>query len=491
MTSIFALSIPITLILGSFAVYMSYQNITDTLAQTLKSSAVISATAAENEISEYGVIVQGIASQSAVYSEDEQNGMSLGDFLSWMKTSYGMEDVTVYSLNGKSATGGKAADDSLLKVALGGEVYLGSPYLHPDTGVLCIDMAAPIWKDGTAGTKVSGVLSCSLPQSFINTIAEKIQMSQNSHTRIINAQGVTIASTMAQEAKDGQNISSASAGQKELGEMIAAAIAGKSGFGTYKQNGKTQYAAYAPIEGTGGWSILINAPSGDFNGGVIKTSYISAALALVFITYGLCGSLILSKGIVNPMMVSVDRVMLMADGDFTSPVPEIVSKSRELHRLRDRIAHMCSSTSEIISDIKFVLEEMSNGNFTVESDMPERYIGDYSEILIAENIIKNNLAKTLNEINSIAEQVSGGADQVSSGAQALAQGATEQASSVEELSATINEIAAQVRRSAEESEKANELTVQTGEIVQGSVEGMSQVSSAMDEISEASRNISR
>ena len=81
--SIFALSVPLTLTFGCFSAYMSYRNTIDTLEQTLNSSALISATAAENKISEYAVIVQGIASQSEGYS-DAQDGKSLENFLSRM-----------------------------------------------------------------------------------------------------------------------------------------------------------------------------------------------------------------------------------------------------------------------------------------------------------------------------------------------------------------------------------------------------------------------
>ena len=488
--SIFALSVPLTLSFGIFSAYMSYQNTTDTLEQTLSASALISATAAENEISEYAAVVQGIASQIGSYSE-QQDSEGLEGFLSRVKAAYGMQDISIFPLDGKS---GKPADKALLTAAMNGAVSIGSPYIHPDTGMLCVDMAAPIWANGSPGTKAAGVLFCALPQSDINSVAEKIHMSENSHTRIINAEGVTVASTNVQEAKDLQNLlaeTRADTSQTELSAIITAAASGEIGFGAYRQNGAAQLMAYAPIAGTEGWSILINAPVRDFDAGVRKTTYIAIVMAVLFIVYGLVGALILASGITKPMMVSVDRLMLMSDGDFSSPVLEIRSRSRELHRLRDCIKHMCDSTNEMISDIKFVLGEMSDGNFRIESNMPERYVGDYSEILTAENTIKNKLAHTLNEINTIAEQVSGGADQVSAGAQALAQGATEQASSVEELSTTINEITAQVRRSAEESEKANELTVEAGEIMRGSVEGMSQVSTAMDEISETSRNISR
>ncbi len=491
--SIFALSLPLTLSFGVFAAYMSYQNTIDTLEQSLGASALISATAAENEISKYAIIVQGIASQSEIDS-GEQGGKSLGSFLGGMKAAYGMQDIAVYSPDGKRIAGSKMADDALLTTARNGAVYIGSPYLHPDTGVLCVDIAAPIWANGSPDTRVEGVISCSLPQSDINGIAEKVNVSENSHTRIINAEGTTVASTSVQEAAALQNLlseSRADTAQNDLSTIVAAAVSGKSGFGTYRQNGEAQFVAFAPIEGTDGWSILINAPSGDFDAGTRKTIAISIAMTVIFLCYGLGGALVLAKGIASPMMVSVDRLFLMSDGDFSSPVPEIQSKSKELHRLRDCIKHMCDSTNEMISDIKVVLGEMSDGNFRVESKIPERYVGDYSEILIAQDIIKSKLANTLNEINSIAEQVSAGADQVSAGAQALAQGATEQASSVEELSITINEIAAQVRLSAEESEKANELAVQAGGIMHDSVGGMTQVSVAMGEISEASLNISR
>lgn len=103
---------------------------------------------------------------------------------------------------------------------------------------------------------------------------------------------------------------------------------------------------------------------------------------------------------------------------------------------------MSSGLREIISDVGYFLDEMSQGNFLVSTRCSERYVGEYENILTSAQNINTKLSDTLNQINRAS-------DQVSAGAQALSQGATEQASSVEELAATINEISGQVKETAE------------------------------------------
>ncbi len=56
---------------------------------------------------------------------------------------------------------------------------------------------------------------------------------------------------------------------------------GKNGFGSYKSGKKGMFAAYAPVNGTAGWSVAVVAPKSDylssmyFDFGVERIVYIS------------------------------------------------------------------------------------------------------------------------------------------------------------------------------------------------------------------------
>ena len=267
--------------------------------------------------------------------------------------------------------------------------------------------------------------------------------------------------------------------------------AGKNASSTFTQSGKKYTMAYAPVEGSDGLSAVIVTPHSDFNGQLGSTWLLLGGLTLFFVLYATWGIKRAVGFMATPLIFCYKRLDSMADGDFETEVPDIEAHCFEIQAIRDYMEKMRANTHEVIGDIDYTLGEMANGNFAVDSRIPERYLGDYSDVLKAERRIKDQLALVLTEMLEISEQVYAGSEQVSNGAQSLAQGATEQASSVEKLSTTIGAVARQITESAAEAEKARALTVESGAIMEGSVEAMNQVSSAMDEISETSRNISK
>jgi methyl-accepting chemotaxis protein/methyl-accepting chemotaxis protein-1 (serine sensor receptor) len=90
-----------------------------------------------------------------------------------------------------------------------------------------------------------------------------------------------------------------------------------------------------------------------------------------------------------------------------------------------------------------------------------------------------------------AEQVAAAANQVASSSQALAQGASEQAASLEETSASSQEINSMTQRNAENSRTAAELTAHVDEQVKAANQTLTQMLSAMGEISGSSQKISK
>jgi len=126
-------------------------------------------------------------------------------------------------------------------------------------------------------------------------------------------------------------------------------------------------------------------------------------------------------------------------------------------------------------------------NVSIQSD----YMGEFVALKDSINTIADSMNEVLSRIGVAANQVAAGTRQVSDGSQEISQGATEQASAIEELTATVTQIAAQTRQNAISAGEANELTLQAkAEAARGN-ESMKAMQRAMDEISEASRNISK
>lgn len=220
----------------------------------------------------------------------------------------------------------------------------------------------------------------------------------------------------------------------------------------------------------------------------------SLVFSICLIAGALVISLILgvmiSNGITKPIKDCVNRMELLVQGDLQTPVPEVKSED-ETGTLARSSKILVDGLSLIINDMSRILTNMAQGNLCVESEAPERYVGDFKTLLTSTETIISGLNTTLGSINQASDQVSVGSDQVSAGAQALSQGATEQASSVEELAATINEISNQVKDNARDAETASEKAKNAGEQIETSNQQMQEMQQAMSEIAEKASQISK
>ncbi len=215
---------------------------------------------------------------------------------------------------------------------------------------------------------------------------------------------------------------------------------------------------------------------------IIVACLISAAVG-VFL------GITMSSGIVNPVNEMQQASHGVAGGDLNA---EITYESRDaLGTLADNLRGLTHTFREVIGDVEHQLSEMGKGNFAVQSECPEAYVGDFARLREAMLRLTTSMSDTLSQIDVSADQVNSGGEQVSSSAQALAQGATEQASSVEELAATINEISSQVEATAGHARNAREDNQQSHDQIEICSAHMSELMNAMRDIEDKSQEISK
>lgn len=217
---------------------------------------------------------------------------------------------------------------------------------------------------------------------------------------------------------------------------------------------------------------------------------ISMLLVVTAIVLSTWVGVVISRGISRAIQACSDRLVRLAAGDITSPVPVIKSKD-ETGILASATETIVTGLTNVVKDVGFQLEEMGNGNFNVSTQAEESYVGDFAPLLQSVRVINNRLSETLLQINQSADQVSSGSDQLSGGAQELSQGATEQASSVQELAGTVAQISSQVQDNAENARQAREIVNRTGEELAVGNEKMQELISAMDAINNSSKEIGK
>lgn len=211
---------------------------------------------------------------------------------------------------------------------------------------------------------------------------------------------------------------------------------------------------------------------------IMTFSIVSAALLGIYI----------SNSIRKPVKEIEDAVQQLANGQLDGVCVSYTSRD-ELGKMSDSIRDLISYQKTIIEDISDILGDMSEGNFKVQSNVNEYYMGHYDRILVSMWGLRDKLSDTLWRISQSARQVANGSEQVSSGAQILAIGAEEQADSIEKLAIAVNEISEQVRVTKENADKARNQTDRAGAQVSESNQQMQEMISAMNIISERSDEI--
>ena len=329
-------------------------------------------------------------------------------------------------------------------------------------------------------------------ETFLNDIVSSISVSENSRAYMINSTGDTIADTTLETitVQNIENEAQSDSSLKELAEIHAAMREGKNGFGSYKSGKKGMFAAYAPVNGTSGWSVAVVAPKSDY----LSSMYFDIAVNLVMMVLAILASIFVALRLANsigrPMKACAERMRLLVEGDLESPVPEVVSRD-ETGLLTESTAELVNGLSAIIHDIGYLLKEMANQNLDIQSRNREAYVGDFQSILVSMRNLKVQLSDILRQINDSADEVSNASGQVSSSAQNLSQGSVEQASSVQQLAAQMSEISGQVKDTAAGALDVRQQTHHVGEAVSTCNSQMQELMNAMTRIHSSSDEIGK
>ena len=486
--------ITVSALFAVLAGVMAYRSTSTCLEQSMTQTALVAAKATKNEITRYYALAQEIANDSTLYSETSTNEEKIA-YLGAKSQNSELAGMNYYTVDGTLITDGQNYSSSdYFQKAINGETYISSPETDKATGALVYYVSTPVWQNGVSGSSVVGVVNFLVKQEVLNDNAADIKVSSHGNAYMIDKNGYTIADPDAELVASKENIpqqAQTNSNLKSLAEIYKKAIAGESGFGKYTYKGVKKFVAYAPIDGTDGWSICVGAPESEFTQGVTQTIYISIALLIVLLIIGTLITLGCVKTLAVPITAVMNRLHAFSKGDISSPMPNISTASIELESLKSSMEETTEYVSAVVTDIDFILTEMSDGNFDLFSKAPDKYIGDFENILASFRKLKKSLNGSFHGIAQASDQVSAGAFQVSNGAQTLAQGATEQASSVQELSASIEDISQRVATNAEDAEKAKKLTSETEAIMQNSGKDMELAREAMDEISATSKNIGK
>lgn len=476
--------------LGFVGCFLNYQTADATLKLSLTEAADIAAHQVSAEIAS----IQQMAVEAGCEADLANPDAPLQrkqHIIAQKVERYGYESGNIVNLNGTGLLDGASyADQAFFQAALTGVPFLSDPVLENSGKTIRYYVSAPLWKDGVPGTEIVGVVYFCPQGDFLAKLVTDIGIGETGYAYMLNKNGTNVADTSPEVIGIENSIEDAKTDDtlQACAEIEQKMIAGESGFGKYTYNHAMWIQGYAPVANTDHWSIGVASELSD----CLKNYYIAITATMIvaaaFLILGTLVSVSFAGKLSKPIKACCERLDQLSQGDLTTEVKRTDRKD-EIGLLTNRTAALIEKFKAIIQDISYVLDKMSAGNFTVDTEAV--YEGDFIPIQTSIRHILLSLNHTLKEIDRAANQVALGSGQVSGGAQALSQGAAEQASSIEELSASMAEVTEQTKQSASHSQLANERANAAAKGIVRSNEEMKRMLQAMNQINTKSAEISK
>ena len=170
--------------------------------------------------------------------------------------------------------------------------------------------------------------------------------------------------------------------------------------------------------------------------------------------------------------------------------PEDIENIAKLSQVKDEIGQTIGNSASFLHHVSTIaeqLETVANGDLTVDINL----LSDSDTMGKSLKQMVESLGGMFGDIQSSTSQVSTGAKQVAEGAQSLAQGATEQAASIQQLSSSIAEIAEKTKENAMTAGRTLKLSDSIKESAEKGSQQMDEMITAVNDINDASKNISK
>ena len=196
-------------------------------------------------------------------------------------------------------------------------------------------------------------------------------------------------------------------------------------------------------------------------------------------------------GISTPLDALKKRLETFSKGDLESEFPTAESKD-EIADMIHVASDMAADLRIIISDSDMLLGKMAEGDYTITSQVKDKYAGDFVGLLMAMSRMKHQMNDVMSQINDASSLVAAGSNNLAQAAQEMAEGAMDQSASIEELQATFADITEGVEKTSEKLNETYKIAQQYAKEADNShteMQGMVDVIARINETSKQIENI--
>lgn len=356
-------------------------------------------------------------------------------------------------------------------------VYISEPYLDEQSGQYCITLSKRMISDG----EFIGVCGMDLYMDDIVAVLESSYVDK-SYAFLVSATNTIVTHPNEELMIQGDTsytLETADDGEmKNLVKTDSIALISDHTFGV-----KSAISTEIPSVG---WKVVYVMPAADN----IKITFIVILLLVVLL-------FVVRKFIkkycnnemdrwFRPLGTISEKVIQMSEGDLDVVFNED-PLAEEIAMLTVSLNELVTNLKTYISDITFVVNNISNNNLDVSSSV--EYQGAFIAIQNGLNTIVDKLNFAFGQVNEQSEIVVNFSGQVQESTMQVAQGASEQNMAVQGLVANIEVLADQIQRITQNAEAASEVSELTNEqLAQGNAE-MKSLLAAMETIEDTSKQI--
>ncbi len=476
---VMVVSIVIVCLITSFMVAASFNTTDHTMLNTMEPMVKIASqnvssnlhllTERMYQLSESGEIKEMIASGV------EDAGMEA--FLEGEANKVEFVWIGIYHTDGSKYTGyGNApADVSDRKyfkfLEETGNIVIGEPALQDDIVQLAVGIPLKAEEDTVY------YLVGSYKYDILNDVLSNMNLGEEGAAYIVNEEGQIIGD------KDTENIVKRASvyemyPDSKSRDMYEKVIGGETGSQKISLHNTPHYVAYSPVPGTL-WSLVIDVPVREFKTRSVTAAVLGTVLAVAVLIIGLGMIARMVSGLTDHLRVATGRIEALSEGDLTSAVNKSGTED-EIEVLTTALARTVEQLNSYISNIRYVLGELSGGNYTVETT--GEYNGDFAALKEALEVITDSLNHNMEAMRDSAREVAANTDIISGHTRQMQEDSGEQMEAVTRLNESTNRIVSNIGTIVDSANRVKECSDATSvKVMQGNQE-MAGLIANMDEI---------
>ena len=352
-----------------------------------------------------------------------------------------------------------------------GNIVIGEPALQDDIVQLAVGIPLKAEEDTVY------YLVGSYKYDILNDVLSNMNLGEEGAAYIVNEEGQIVGD------KDMENIVKRASvyemyPDSKSRDMYEKVIGGETGSQKISLHNTPHYVAYSPVPGTL-WSLVIDVPVREFKTRSVTAAVLGTVLAVAVLIIGLGMIARMVSGLTDHLRVATGRIEALSEGDLASAVNNS-GTGDEIEVLTTALARTVEQLNSYISNIRYVLGELSGGNYTVEAT--GEYNGDFAALKEALEVITDSLNHNMEAMRDSAREVAANTDIIAGHTRQMQEDSGEQMEAVTRLNESTNRIVSNIGTIVDSANRVKECSDATSaKVTQGNQE-MAGLIANMDEI---------